>query len=425
MAQNKCLATVQNNDINNILCDSSGKDVTPEEYREAVGHLLDGKPSVLAQNVGMPDPVIYRSQVATAWDKHIVEVSVPTWPKEDPAKVRARTQPQADAMTRLVSAGTDPLQLTIEVCRARGVLVVASYRMNGEDWYFNSWKLSDFGRAHPDWRIPDSGVLDPAIPGVYEHRMNIFKEVAEEYDVDGIEFDFRRWLKMISDPLKNHPILTRMVRETRHMLDETARSKGKNRLVLGARVGPSLADPLGTEYPGGNAQIDLSCWDLGLDVETWIEEELVDYVCPALFNPRLPGVPETAEFAALARDRDVGIYPTVFPVPAWADEEVSIADTSADEIKKMMQKHRDEICRAALQCYADGADGISTFNWWGHSLFSATLRSDRLRTDKYRSSEPYHRTELFVHRFLRSPEALRQCLEAQPVVSARGCEWSA
>lgn len=38
------------------------------------------------------------------------------------------------------------------------------------------------------------------------------------------------------------------------MLDETARKKGRERLLLGVRVGPSLADPPGTEYPGGNAR---------------------------------------------------------------------------------------------------------------------------------------------------------------------------
>ena len=45
--------------------------------------------------------------------------------------------------------------------------------MDGEDWYDHTWQLSDFGRAHPDTLILDSGVQDPAIPVVYEHRMGI------------------------------------------------------------------------------------------------------------------------------------------------------------------------------------------------------------------------------------------------------------
>ena len=63
-------------------------------------------------------------------------------------------------------------------------------------------------------------------------------------------------------------------------------------------------------------------------------------------------MPKTAEFVALARDKNIGIYPTVFPLPAWAEEEISIPDMSPAEIRRMMQRHRDEICHAALKCYA-------------------------------------------------------------------------
>lgn len=425
MAQNKTLGTIQNNDVNNILASSSGKGMTPDEYRTAVGHVLDGGPNVLAQDVGLPDPVIYRSHVATTWDQYLVEVSLATWPKEDPEAIRENAAIQADGVVRLFEMGTDPLELSVETCRKRGARIVASYRMNAEDWYANTWQLSDFGRAHPEWRIPDAGCLDPAIPGVYEHRMKIFTEVARRYDVDGIEFNFRRWCKMISNPLEHHPVLTKMVRETRQMLDQMAREKGRGRLLLGVRVGPSLADPPGTAYPGGDVRIDRSCRDLGLDATTWVEEGWVDYVCPSLFWPRLPGVPKTGEFAALARDQNIGIYPTVFPLPAWAEEEISIPDLSPDEIKTMMERHRDEICHAALQCYADGADGISTFNWFGHSLYSARTKREGTKTRTYRSSAPYAKTELFVHRFLVSPEALRECLNTAPIVSDQDCEWSA
>ena len=420
----KNLGTIQNNDANNILLAGSGKDITPDEYRTAVGHLLDGKPGVLAQNVGMPDPVTYRSKVATSWSKHLLETSLITWPKAVAVSdtVRENAERQVKAAASLVSAGTDPLQLTAEMCHERGVPIVASYRMNSEDLYANTWRMSDFGRAHPDWRIPDAGCLDPAVPGVYEHRMEIFAEVAQQYDIDGIEFDFRRWYRMISNPLENHPVLTKMVRETRRMLDETARAKGRKKLLLGARVGPSLADPSGTEYAGGDVTTDISCRELGLDVVTWIEEGLVDYVCPSLFWPRLPGIPKTAEFVALAKDKEVGVYPTVFPLPAWGEEGVSISDMSPAEIAGMMKRHRDEMCDAALACYEEGADGISTFNWFGHAQFSHLIKQRGPAQNTYRSSLPYMKTELFVHRFLSSPEKLRECLEKEPDVALH-CEW--
>ena len=423
------MSTILNNDIDNILGNSSGSDITAEEYREAVHHLLDAGPGVLAQNVGMPDPVIYRSDVATAWDKHMVETTLLTWPDEVPENA----QRNADAMAKLVSLGTDPLQLTIEACRARGTPIVASYRMNAEDWYHHTWRLSDFGRAHPEWRVPVSddvkaeakqrgvtvqdflGNLDPAVPEVFEHRMKIFAEVAEKYDIDGIEFDFRRWFNMISDPHQNHPILTRMVRDTRRMLDAVAKQKGRARMLLGARVGAMLEGvyrkedfpgATATEASGGNA----SCRDLGLDIETWVKEELVDYLCPSLWYPCLPGLPRTAEFASLAENKPVGIYPSIFPLPAWGADTTSIPDMAAGDVTRMTRRHRDEICRAALQCYADGADGISTFNWYGHAQFSHLIgqRGPELKT--YRGSLPCMETLLFIHRFLGSAEALRECL---------------
>src|SRR5712692_7649462 len=84
---NKKLGSIFNRDINGLLYSSSGAATSPEEYKLMVLALLDARPRVLAQNVGLPDPVIYRSKVATSLDQHIVEVSLRTWPKGDPKKI--------------------------------------------------------------------------------------------------------------------------------------------------------------------------------------------------------------------------------------------------------------------------------------------------------------------------------------------------
>ncbi|MCK4590497.1 MAG: hypothetical protein KAT86_01985, partial [Candidatus Latescibacteria bacterium] len=109
------LGSILNNDINNILYAGSGPQTTPAEYKKAVMHLLDTQPGVLAQNVGMPDPVIYRTQVATTWDKYVGEVKKTVWPEI----AEAEAQYEAVAVRRLFEAGTDPLTLTIEACRER------------------------------------------------------------------------------------------------------------------------------------------------------------------------------------------------------------------------------------------------------------------------------------------------------------------
>lgn len=351
MPDNKHLRTIFNNDINNILGaldPEKSADLVIQDYRRALAEILEARPGVLAQNSGMPDPVIYRSDVATSWSKYV-------------------GGSQAEAMQKLLDAGTDPLTLTIEECRKHGVLIVASYRMNAEDFGGRELDLYDFGRQHKDLRIPGANCLDPARPEVYQHRMEIFREVASNYDIDGIEFDFRRTARMISDPHQNYPILTKMVAETRQMLDDVADRKGRDRLLLGVRVSPSLDTSPSTDvFPGMASRVNGSCRDQGTDAKTWIEKGYVDYVCPSLFWPRWPGLPRTKEFAELAEDRDVGIYPTLFPLPPWLDQDKSPDKALEPGDTERLAKYKQGFCDIALQMYEDGADGISTFNWYFH-----------------------------------------------------------
>jgi hypothetical protein len=406
----KRLGTIFNNDINNIIAASSGGNTTPEEYQRAVYAILDMKPGVLAQNVGMPDPVLYSSTVATTFDKYLEEASTSLSPEEGlPETVRR----QVEAMRKLRELGADPFTLTIEACRKRGVAVLASYRMNAEDFYRNTMLMSDFERGHPEWRIPGANCADPLVPEVFAHRMAIFREVAERYDIDGIEFDFRRWYHMVSDPLKNHTVLTRMVRETHEMLDETARKKGRKRLILEARVGPSLdTDPSPFVYPGiyyPDKPTNASCKDLGLDVKTWIAEGLVDALCPALFLDGLPSLPKTREFVALAKKTGVGIYPTLWSWSLWAH---GISEHSISLEKKDAQAlalYKDELCSTALRMYEDGADGISTFNWYSH-LRNARLPHRGADTNG-QSGAGMDAVQTYIYPLLKDPAAIRRYRE--------------
>jgi hypothetical protein len=379
----KKLGTIFNNDINNILLQAGLKGGQVADYQRYLDQLLAMKPKVLAQNIGLPDPVIYRSDVATTLDKYVVEISKVAWPENDPEK---DSIPQEKCLLNLFAAGTDPLKLTIDACRRNGVLVVASYRMNAEDWYQNTWRLSDFGREHPDYRIaaqkdtpgwgkPLTGNLDPAIPDVYEHRMKIFREVAEKYDIDGIEFDFRRWYHMVSDPEKNHVVLTRMVRDTRAMLDEVAKRKGRNKLLLGVRVAASLDSPPDVFlHPGAwhAENLEYSCKYYGLDVPTWTKEELVDYICPSQFLGQLPCMPLTREFVTLTKNTNIGVYPTLWSMASWMHEIIGVEKDISLEVKDRpaLALYKYDLCASALRMYQDGADGISTFNWYAHLVDS-------------------------------------------------------
>jgi hypothetical protein len=361
LPSNKRLGTVFNNDSNNIIwCMGKAKnDFTPEVYRQYLNRLLDGKPGVLAQCVGFPETVYYPTKAGTCVTKHFDEVCRETWPENE----QSTYSDQTVVLKKLFDAGSDPLQITIEECRKRGVPVLASFRMNSEDFYANSYKLSDFGRAYPEYRIPGGGCLDWAVPAVYEHRMKIFAEAVERYDIDGLELDFRRWYRMISNPAENHVVLTRLVGDVRKLLDDAARRKGRKRLMLGVRVGPMLEGKfVKADFPGSQyvEPMNASCKTLGLDVKTWVEKQLVDYLSPMLFEPT--GLPKTKEFVELASGTGIGVYPTLSYIPCGSLGGPAIAGQADNE--KNRRLYRDDVCREALKCYADGADGISVFNWF-------------------------------------------------------------
>jgi hypothetical protein len=396
---NRRFGSILNNDMNNILYVLSGIHTTPEQYKKAVLHLLDTKPGVLAQNVGGPDPVLYRSEVATVLDTYLEEARAAVWGSRVPDD-----ENEARAFRALLDAGTDPLAITIEACRERGVPIVASYRMNAEDFYHGELDTYDFGRTHKHLRIPGANCLDPAHLEVFEHRMAIFAEVVESYDVDGIEFDFRRWTHMVSDPLENHPVLTRMVRETSEMLARVAADKGRDGFLLGARVAPTIDGPsLGRD--------DMSCRELGLDVETWVRDGLVDYICPSFFWGYNPGDdPHTAEFVTLTRGTDAGVYPTVFPCSKWQKESPEAERIDVDDTEKL-RRFRDDVVNAALICYEQGADGISTFNWVPHHQPGMTPRN--LRESWGLGSA---KVQMHVHPLLPDPDALRDYLASDVIL---------
>ena len=367
----KKLGSIFNDDTSNMHFGNAPGGCTPAQYKAVLATLLgSGRPGVFAMDGGSPDTVYYRTEVATCLSKYYREVckALGEWFME-PAMAQAVT----DMINGFAAQDTDALQLTTEACRENGVPVVVSYRMNGEDYYHMQLALSDFGRAHAHLSIPGARCLDPANVEVYTHRLDIFREVAEKYDIDGIELNFRRWWHMISNPLHNYPVLTRMIADVRRILDDAAARKGRGRMLLGARVSPLLEGPFIPDEFGAQFGVtqNPSCRDLGLDVKTWIESGDVDYICPTLFNTTLPGVPRIREFAELARDTSVGVYPTLWWCPAWLHGSgakrgiPTEAPIEPDDSARLLRYKR-ELCEVALRIYAEGADGISTFNWWPH-----------------------------------------------------------
>lgn len=113
-------------------------------------------------------------------------------------------QGNATAIRALRAGGTDVLRLFIETLRPRGIEVVADVRMNDTHHRKNEFqeqRASRFAIDHPEYviRQPDGRLnetaLDYSFPEVRAHRLAIMRELAEDYDTDGLELDFGRWAK--------------------------------------------------------------------------------------------------------------------------------------------------------------------------------------------------------------------------------------
>src|SRR5262249_4916196 len=118
--------------------------------------------------------------------------------------------------------------------------------------------------AHPDWVIRSwwwQGLWNAASPGLREYKLRILREIAENFDFDGIQIDFARHIPCLPPGKqwehRDHP--TEFMRGLRRMLLEVEKKRGKP-FLLAVKVPETLK----------GCRID------GFDVEIWAKENLVD-----------------------------------------------------------------------------------------------------------------------------------------------------
>lgn len=258
---------------------------------------------------------------------------------------------QHQRLVPIMDTGVMPVEVYIDECHKQGMEFIAGFRMNDRhghhteffkklydekpEWVLREYKPST-RRAPPESRKYGCS-LNYAIPEVRAFLLDIMEEVANRFDIDGMEFNFTRLAECFprAELSRSHSTMTGFIRQVRTMLDNARSPKGRDRnLILGVRVPQQMA----------------GCKNLSLDVPTWIKEGLIDYVAPGDFG--FTDFNEKYEdFVSIARQHDCYVYPQVQP-------RLSI-DT---EFLMDMPQYR-----AALQnFYAAGADGFSTQNYFFH-----------------------------------------------------------
>ena len=250
----------------------------------------------------------------------------------------------------MMDAGVMPVEVYIDECHKQKMEFIAGFRMNDRHGY-NPDLFEKISKEHPEWILtdfpPSSGDPDPksfkygcaldySVAGVRDWLFSIMQEVANRFDIDGIEFNFTRLPECFPKAKAEqcHAIMTGFVRRVRAMLDETGEKKGRQ-LLLGVRVLQHLE----------------GCKKMGFDVPTWIKERLIDYIVPGdvgftEFNAKYE------EFVRIARAFDCYVYPQV---------QAGLGRSQRDPYQSPDQY------RATLQnLYGAGADGFSTQNYFFH-----------------------------------------------------------
>ena len=241
---------------------------------QVVGTAVD----TFAYGVARGDGVFYPSRVATRFGTDIQ-------PFEQAAYWRVWHNMQS-----LMDRGLDPLRVLVDRAHEKGMDFIASLRIGNYTHKYPEHSVMTGGRGfvHEEVRA---------------HQLDVLRELAVDYPVDGIELDIASapgggaFLVSDEDAAEYTPTITSWVRDVAAM----ARSREGDPAVVGARVFPT----------------EEMCLRHGLDVRAWLKEGIVDYIVPLLYvdftlDPDMP----IDWLVEAAHEADVSVYAMLQPYVA-------------------------------------------------------------------------------------------------------------
>ena len=250
----------------------------------------------------------------------------------------------------MIAEGTDPLQVNIDFARKNGLEFFWSNRMNDthdaahrDDNPSLYW--TKFKENNPQWlfgttgeRLPNGrwSSVDFSQQAVRDLCVRFYREVCDNYDVDGVELDFLRHFEIFKTvgrggvaSQEQLDMLTDMVRQIRKATEEAGMKRGNPILVL-TRI------PTSPEYAKR----------AGVDIRRWIEEGLVDIVAGSCYF-RLDF---WENFAKLGEGKPVKIY-------------AGLSESRVLNEHPALVRQQNAVFRArAAAAWQAGIDGIYSFN---------------------------------------------------------------
>lgn len=244
-----------------------------------------------------------------------------------------------------LAAGTDPLRVVVAHARRTGQEVFWTMRMNDTHDASNPLLIPQLKRDHPEYlfgtktKPPLRGTwsaVDYGLPVIRDLARRTIAEVANHYDIDGIELDFWRHPAFFRKTANAQPVgdeeralMTALIRDVRADLDAAGRRRGKPLLL-------AVKTPDSVDY----------CADLGLDLERWFSEGLADFYIPGGYFQISPW----SDSVALARRHGLKIYACL--------AENRIKDAEGHRERASLEALRGR----AFAAWAAGVDGIELFN---------------------------------------------------------------
>jgi hypothetical protein len=186
--------------------------------------------------------------------------------------------------------------------------------------------------ANPDWALKTwwkHGLLNLAVPEVRDYKLRVLREVAENYDFDGMQLDFARHIPCLppGQQWELRDNVTDLMRRMRLMLLEVGEKRGRP-FLFAAKVPRTLE----------GCRVD------GFDVEQWAKEGLMDILT---LGSRSMDV-DIAAFKGITDGRNIKLQ------PCFDDHHTSDA----------YQYPPIELFRGTFgNWWQQGADSVYTFNW--------------------------------------------------------------
>lgn len=355
-----------------IMHNNDGCDVThfpKKDLPVTVQKFLDQR---ITYTAGYVDTIIY-CPISSGFGQFTVELPGCDWLITDPPDGYYRMIPEEERVyvniaEELKELGADPLQEVIKFGHEHNQEVFFGFRTNdthdchyrpeNDSKFFNEWKRNHpellFGEDYTKSLIHGSwSTMDFAHPEVRQKQIDMVQAVVDKYDIDGIEFDFSRYLPMFRRVALGNEAnqterdqLTDMYRQIRAIVDRKGMERGRPILIS-----MQLPDSVGF------------CRALGIDLEVWLQEGLLDIM----------GLPDSfrlntyADGAALAHKYGRLYYAQLgYPWPFEYEEHGTV----------ISRLHAQSYYARALAALESGADGLLFANITDQTSVNAFMHAD-------------------------------------------------